>query len=171
MGKQYGFYYDAGRCVQCRTCELACKSTRDVESGVLWRQVIETWSGNFPHVQRVFFSLSCLHCAQPACLSACEAGAISKRLSDGIVLVDAGKCTGCRACYEACPYHVPQFGKDGKMQKCDYCAATGGSPLCVQTCPTEAIKAGLLDDLINRQPGKTIKKMDGPTGPSLIVAS
>ena len=171
MTKQYGFYFDARRCIQCRTCELACKSTRDVAPGVHWRQVVETWSGNYPHVIRSFFSLSCMHCAQPACLAACPVNAITKRPADGLVLVDTGKCNGCRDCLEACPYHVPQFGKDGKMQKCDYCAGAGGPPQCVQACPTDAIAAGLLDDLLKKPKGKLLKKMDGATGPSLIVTT
>ena len=105
MTKQYAFYFDADRCVMCYTCEVACKSTRNVELGVSWRKVIEIWRGEFPDVSRTFVSLSCLHCAEPACEDACPAGAISKRAEDGIVVVDKDKCTGCQDCYSACPYH------------------------------------------------------------------
>ena len=101
MSKQYGFYYDAGRCIQCRTCEVACKSTNNIEPGVKWRRVIETWGGNYPDVTRTFFSLACTHCEEPACIVVCPTGAIRKRVEDGIVVVDKDKCNGCQV--ESCP--------------------------------------------------------------------
>ena len=171
MSKQYGFYYDAGRCVQCRTCELACKSTHNVEPGVKWRRVIETWSGNYPDVTRTFFSLACMHCEKPACVAACPTGAIRKRVEDGIVVVDMDKCNGCRDCLPACPYGVPQFGKDGKMQKCDFCTEIGSEPACAASCPAEALYSGTLDELLEmaRGKGKAGRRMDGTTDPSIVV--
>src|SRR5512136_1088820 len=98
MGKQYGFCFDADRCVMCHACEVACKASNSLEPGVNWRKVIEIWQGEFPDVTRTFVSLSCLHCAQPSCLPACPTGAISKRETDGIVIVDQDLCNGCREC-------------------------------------------------------------------------
>jgi anaerobic dimethyl sulfoxide reductase subunit B (iron-sulfur subunit) len=96
MAKQLGFYYDSGRCVQCHTCEVACKSANNIEKGINWRRVLETWDGEFPKVTRSFLSLSCLHCAKPACLTSCPTEAISKRPEDGIVVVDKDNCNGCK---------------------------------------------------------------------------
>ena len=78
------------------------------------------------------------------CVEACPVGAISKREADGVVLVDRALCTGCRACLDACPFEVPQFGADGLMQKCDLCAGEASdalrrTPPCVGTCPTGAL--------------------------------
>jgi anaerobic dimethyl sulfoxide reductase subunit B (iron-sulfur subunit) len=171
MSKQYGFYYDAGRCIQCRTCEVACKSTNNIEPGVKWRRVIETWGGNYPDVTRTFFSLACMHCEEPACIVACPTGAIRKRVEDGIVVVDKDKCNGCQDCFTACPYDVPQFGKDGKMQKCDYCSGIGREPACVESCPAEALYAGTIDELLEMAKGKTAGKMDGATKPSIVIVS
>jgi Fe-S-cluster-containing dehydrogenase component len=88
-----------------------------------------------------------MHCVQPACVDACPAGAIVKRNADGIVLVDRTLCTGCRACLDACPYDVPQFGADNLMLKCDMCIvncespdSVFGAPPCVKTCPTGALE-------------------------------
>lgn len=169
MSKQYGFYYDAGRCIQCRTCEVACKSTHDLEPGVNWRRVIETWDGDYPNVTRTFFSLACMHCNKPACAEVCPTGAISKRSEDGIVVVDRDKCNGCRDCFTACPYGVPQFGNDGTMQKCDFCTGTGRKPACAASCPADALKSGTLDELLEMAKVKAARRLDGTIGPSMIV--
>ena len=170
MAKQYGFFYDADRCIQCRTCELACSSTRGIEPGVKWRRVIESWSGEYPNITRTFFSMACMHCGKPACVLSCSTGAIRKRDDAGIVVVDADKCNGCRDCLAACPYQVPQFGKDGKMQKCDFCTEIRCEPACVESCPTEALGYGLLDKLL-KNPSKTNRLMEGNTKPSIVIVT
>jgi DMSO reductase iron-sulfur subunit len=170
---QYGFYFDEGRCIQCHTCELACKSTHNLEPGIKWRRVIETWDGNYPNITRTFFSLSCMHCENPPCIPACPTGAISKRMKDGIVLVDRAKCNGCKECLPACPYDVPQFGKDGIMQMCDYCTSISSNPACTISCPAEALFFGKLDDLFElaESKGKFVKKMDEETKTSIVIVN
>jgi anaerobic dimethyl sulfoxide reductase subunit B (iron-sulfur subunit) len=155
MTKQYGFFYDISRCVQCRTCEVACKSVRDVELGIHWRWVTDSWCGEFPNVTRTFFSLACMHCAKPACVKVCPTGAIAKRVEDGIVVVDSDKCNGCQECFYACPFDVPQFGKDGTMQKCDFCIETGREPACVASCPAEALRCGTMEELYGFAAGRS----------------
>ena len=145
MSKQLGFIYDATRCVRCRTCETACKTVRGVEPGMFWRKLVDTWSGTFPDVRRTFLSAACRHCAEPACLEACTVGAIS-RTPDGFVLVDRGLCNGCGDCVSACPFGIPQIGRDGKMQKCDYCTGIGEDPVCAVHCPTGALQFGDVGD-------------------------
>lgn len=169
MSKQYGFCHDADRCIKCRTCELACKSANNIEQGIKWRKVIEIWTGEYPDVSRTFVSLSCLHCAEPACEKVCAVGAIHKREEDGIVVVDRNVCNGCGDCYEACPYNVPQFGKDGNMQKCDFCLERGTSPSCVASCPADALFYGSMEELTMLASEKTAKELVGGTGPSLII--
>lgn len=171
MAKQYGFYLDVSRCVQCRTCEVTCKITRSVEPGVKWRRVVETWSGDFPDVKRSFLSTACMHCGKPACIAVCPTGAIRKRTEDGIVVVDKDKCNGCKECYSACPFHVPQFGADGIMQKCDFCIESGGGPACVVPCPAEAIHYGTMEDLPEFAAGKIAERLAGPTEPSAVILS
>ena len=170
MTKQYGFFHDVSRCVQCRTCEVACKSTHDIEPGVKWRRVVETWGGEYPNVTRAFFSLACMHCAKPACAAVCSTGAISKRAEDGIVLVDRDMCDGCQDCFSACPYGVPQFGDDGTMQKCDFCTEIGGEPVCAISCPAEALHYATMEELSKLATGKAAKKLSGPTEPSIFVS-
>jgi anaerobic dimethyl sulfoxide reductase subunit B (iron-sulfur subunit) len=169
MTKQYGFFCDVSRCVQCHTCEVACQGVHNLEPGIHWRRVAETWSGEFPNVTRAFFSQACMHCAEPACLEVCPTGAITKRAEDGIVVVDRDKCNGCRDCLPACPFGVPQFGADGTMQKCDFCIESGREPACVVSCPAEALHYGTMEELPEFAAGKSAEKLSGPTEPSIVI--
>ena len=147
MSEQLGFIFHKESCIQCHGCEMACKMWRQTERGVSWRRVLNIWQGAYPETTCASLSLSCLHCAEPACAEVCPTGAITKRENDGAVLQDSALCIGCRACLDACPYEVPQFGAGGLMQKCDLCAAEASAasgPPCAATCPTGALElAGL----------------------------
>lgn len=154
---QLGFYFDQERCIGCHTCSVACKDKNDIPAGsVHWRQVRLLERGKYPNVRLLRLSLACNHCAEPACVDVCPAGAISKREADGIVVVDRELCLGgdvCeRFCLEACPYEAPQFGDEPnpKMQKCDFCLdrlAEGEAPACAAACPMLALEAGPLEVL------------------------
>jgi len=140
--KEYMIGFDPEKCIQCHGCEIACKTWRELGYGVRYRRVLNIWRGAYPRVKSASLSLACLHCAAPACAAACPEEAISKRLPDGLVLVDERLCNGCGICAEACPFGVPQFGDSGTMQKCDLCR--GGQtvqavPPCVDTCPGGAL--------------------------------
>lgn len=94
------------------------------------------------HVTLNNVSLSCMHCANPQCLEVCPADAITKRPEDGVVVVDPDACIGCKACFEVCPFAVPQFDVNGKMQKCNACLSRlseGRQPACVEACPMGAL--------------------------------
>ena len=152
MSNQYAFYVDAGRCVKCWACEVACKQWNGIPAAdVQRRTVVETVEGTFPHVKRTFVSTNCSHCEDPACMAACPAGAISKREEDGAVVVDQEVCIGCQTCVNSCPYGAPQFIEEDKIvQKCDTCRAlreAGHEPVCVEACPMRAIEFGEMDDL------------------------
>ena len=173
MAKQCGFYFDVNRCVLCRACEVACKAVHNIGPGVKWMRLVDIWGGVYPNVTRAFFALACMHCGKPTCIEACSTGAISKRTEDGIVVVDRDKCIGshgCRECFSACPYGVPQFGDGGIMQMCDFCTGIDIEPACAACCPTEAFKFGTLDELLEMGKGKGAKRMEGPTDPSVVIA-
>ncbi len=143
MSTQYGFSFSKDKCIQCYGCEVACKSWREGELGVRWRRVSNIWYGRYPQVKNASVSVSCMHCADPACAKTCPVSAIRKRASDGIVMVDREKCIGCKTCLKSCPFGAPQFGADGKMQKCDMCLSRidrgKALPPCAETCPTKAL--------------------------------
>jgi anaerobic dimethyl sulfoxide reductase subunit B len=163
---QFGFEYAKENCLQCHGCEVACKSWRNVELNVKWRRVKNIWIGTYPNVKCQSVSISCMHCAEPACVAACPQSAIRKRPEDGIVAVDKEKCIGCHSCATACPFGVPQFGKDNKMQKCDLCIGVRNSqmadPPCVMTCPTQALLLSKMDVARKREAEQSMKVLVGP---------
>jgi len=171
MGKQLGFYLDMDRCVQCHACEVACKAQHNVELGITWRQVVGMWAGHYPDLVQRTISFSCMHCGEPSCVDACPTQAITKRTEDGIVVVDREKCSGCQACAGACPFGVPQFGQDGIMQKCNLCLdrlSQGQQPVCIETCPSEALRFGPLEALSRLA---SVQQLTESTQPSMLISS
>ncbi len=163
MSNEYGFSFAEDKCTQCYGCEVACKSWRDGELGTRWRRVYSIWTGRYPDVKLASASVSCMHCADPECVKACPVKAIEKRPDDGVVVVDKSKCIGCRACEKECAFGAPQFGKDGKMQKCDLCLQrvelSKDAPPCVETCPTKALQLAKLDGKEKKSAEAQIQKL------------
>jgi anaerobic dimethyl sulfoxide reductase subunit B len=140
--KEYLIDFDFEKCTQCHGCEIACKTWRELDYGIQYRRVLNLWKGEYPRVKSTSLSLACLHCVEPACAPACPEEAISKRMKDGLVIVDETLCTGCGTCAEACAFGVPQLGDNGTMQKCDLCRdqkLDQAAPPCVDTCPGKAL--------------------------------
>ncbi len=167
---RYGMAVDLKQCIGCNTCVSVCKMRNGTPPGIFWNKVLEEEVGVFPLARRIFWPIRCMHCEEPACVEVCPTGATYQR-EDGLVLIDGSKCVGCKACMMACPYdarylwdgkagyftpgltpyeerayaqHVP-----GAVQKCDFCASRldeGLQPSCVETCLTEALIFGDLDD-------------------------
>jgi Fe-S-cluster-containing dehydrogenase component len=166
----WGMVIDLKLCVGCNSCVMACKVGRGTPRGIFWNKILEEEIGIFPRARRVFWPVRCMQCEDPACLRVCPTGATYRR-EDGIVMVNAEVCVGCKACVLACPYGARAvweeksgyFGEDlapyeemaykahrlGAVQKCDFCAerlSDGLQPHCVETCPTGALIFGDLDN-------------------------
>jgi anaerobic dimethyl sulfoxide reductase subunit B (iron-sulfur subunit) len=148
---QLGFYYDMTACTGCKTCQIACKDVNELKVGVLFRRVDTFEEGKFPYPLVFNVSISCNHCAKPRCVENCPTGAMYKRESDGVVVVNEKKCIGCKYCQWSCPYGAPQYLADkGKIGKCNYCIDKldkGEEPACIASCPTRALHGGPIDDL------------------------
>ncbi len=170
MGVQYGFRVDADKCIKCWACEVACKAWNGISAGgIARRKVHEVCEGTFPNVTRYFTSLTCQHCAEPACARVCPAGAISKREEDGIVVVDKTRCIGCHYCFMACPFGIPQY-TDAGMDKCDCCLGCGvepgETPHCVRACTTQALTYGDLSKLAEEAQQGSVERAAATTSAS-----
>jgi anaerobic dimethyl sulfoxide reductase subunit B (iron-sulfur subunit) len=161
------FFVDTTRCIDCKTCEIACKEVTSAGPGMRIRRVRSFESGMFPHVRVVNISMSCNHCEDPLCARCCPAKAYHKR-ADGIVMHDQSRCIGCRYCTWVCPYGSPQYDEvNGCIRKCDLCAETVGTeklPACVEACPTRAISVQWLDPSSEEREGTMeIPSLPAPT--------
>lgn len=163
---QIAFFVDATKCINCKTCEVACRESNDSGGSRRMRRVRCFEGGEFPHVFAYNISMSCNHCEAPICVRHCPTGAYTKRESDGTVLHDPERCIGCRYCTWLCPYGAPQYDPlEGKVSKCNLCLDVierGEVPACVAACPMRAIEIGFLSEIAAR-PGATLSIRDLPS--------
>lgn len=172
--EQLGFLFNQELCINCKACERACRSANQEarDEQVNWRRVLDNGGDED---EGHFLSISCNHCAEPACLTVCPVTAYTKR-KDGIVLHNAEKCVGCGYCMYACPYHSPQYSqKTKRVTKCHFCYSRqdqGQQPACVEVCPKKALLSGKLSEL-KKIPGgvATLEGLPSPTitNPSWVI--
>jgi tetrathionate reductase subunit B len=152
------FVIDLARCNGCYSCQVACKDEHagndwppyakpQPDTGQFWLKIKESVRGTVPKVRVSYQPVLCAHCANAPCLAACPAKDAIYQREDGLIIIDAEKCTGCRNCLEACPYNAIYFNENLNIaQKCTGCAHLidrGWTvPRCVDACPTECIRFG-----------------------------
>ncbi len=162
----YGMGIEIDKCIGCSRCVEACKAennvppqpfffrtwveryaiTRDreaiVESINVKSKTSREVTQDDREVLRSFFAPKlCNQCANPPCVQVCPVGATFST-KDGVVLVDANRCIGCRYCIQACPYAARYLNPATKTaDKCTFCyhrVVKGLLPACVEVCPTQA---------------------------------
>ena len=187
---------DITNCIGCRACQVACKqwNDREGENTELLPDIglqnpatlsAKTYTLISFHefaddkapggLRDSYVMRRCLHCLEPACVSACPTTALFRQ-SDGPVVYDADKCIGCRYCMLACPWDVPTAewnSRKPKIQKCTHCADRTSQPLpqsrngfpltvleterfqettpvpaCVKACPADALRFGEREEML-----------------------
>lgn len=182
-----GLLYDATLCIGCKACVVACQDAnglpRDttgiddkydapVALSARAKNVIKLYKGE---EGESFMKAQCMHCVDPACVSACMIGALTKG-PNGIVSYNVDYCVGCRYCEIACPFNVPKFEwakSTPKIVKCELCRerlADGKEPACTEVCPRHAVIFGKRTDLmleakrrIAAEPEKYVPRVYGET--------
>jgi formate dehydrogenase beta subunit len=187
-----GVLVDTTRCIGCRACEAACAEANtlgvpaDAGEQAVFTRTRDTDQHTFTVVNRYptapaasaavpvrFAKKQCMHCVEPACVSACPARALEKTAA-GPVTYTADRCLGCRYCMVACPFDVPKFEYEKTqpyVRKCTFCAprqAQGQAPACTEVCPTGALQFGnraeLLEEArtrIYQNPGQYVRHIYG----------
>lgn len=187
-----GVLVDTTVCIGCRNCEWACKKAHNLATGPLDTYsdrsvfkgkrrpdeialtVVNEYNNPKNQMLPTDVKVQCMHCDDPACVSACIVGALTKHKS-GPVTWDSSRCIGCRYCMIACPFQIPAFeyskAIEPNIMKCDFCfdrTKKGELPACVEICPVEAITYGKRKDLIEiaqdrikRHPDKYINHVLG----------
>lgn len=165
---------DPTRCVGCGRCELACTEFNDGRAqpsiaGIKVRRSInfsiEGGAGalEIPGAgeSALFMPGTCRQCPHPVpCATACPNDAIHADPETGARVVDTASCTGCRLCLRACPWNMVSF--DEESQKAAKCFLCGGSPKCVEACPSGALSYVSWRD---------ITRESGPRGSVLTAVS
>lgn len=169
---RYGVLVDTTHCIGCRRCEWACnewnklpnKPISSFEDKTVFEKIRRTHADTFTVVNRyigsrdskpIYVKKQCMHCEEPACVSACFVKAFMKT-PEAAVIYDASVCVGCRYCMIVCPFDVPAYEYNEpltpRVTKCTFCfdriSKEGGVPACVQICPTETLRFGKRSELI-----------------------
>lgn len=168
-----GMLFDTTLCLgsNCRRCEEACKKANDLDTADLdltdnsvFDELRRTDASNYTVVNRfvdpsdadkaIFVKRQCMHCQEPACVSACLVKAFTKT-PEGSVIYDKDLCIGCRYCMVACPFYAPTYdyfdAYSPEVRKCTMChdrILEGKKPACADVCPEEAITFGKRSELI-----------------------
>lgn len=162
--KKPGMVIDLSSCTNCQACTVACSNANQTPywSGKGRTEVEDRISG----MDRSFMPRLCQQCQDAPCLRVCPTAA-TYMAEDGVVMIDADSCIGCKACVAACPYGArytmtPEDVKHAKalygplakhsvphVDKCDLCSdrrAAGLVPACAATCMGKARIFGDLAD-------------------------
>lgn len=140
---RWGMVIDLRRCIGCNSCVVICSESNKVPPNH-WRKIRDCGVSEQPERQRLFVTVSCMHCSKPPCLEVCPTNATNIR-SDGIVDIKYDRCAACGYCVLTCPYHArsilsPQqldldflddecksgkitstLKRSGVSSKCDFC--------------------------------------------------
>ncbi len=170
-----GILYDATLCIGCKACMVGCRKANNIPVEMigqqnLWDNPLDLSAKTLNIIKQYkngagelkdreingfsFIKRHCMHCVDPACVSACPATAMTKDPKTGIIAYNKDACIGCRYCQVACPFNIPKFEWDNpfpkivKCQLCSHLVAKGEISACCDVCPTGASLFGPVKALL-----------------------
>lgn len=151
------------RCNGCLNCTVACATAHSPSKDILTALINKEQARlSVQAVKGRPVPVMCRHCAEPACVEACMAGAMQKDPVTGIVSNEGNEqqCVGCWMCVMACPYGaiVQKQGPDRVALKCDRCKGRE-VPACVESCPNGALVYTEVDRFSEDRRQKTAQAM------------
>lgn len=121
-------------CTGCRYCELMCVFNREMMCDPSKARIrIEK-----NELEGIENPVVCRQCKKPMCVEACSTKALIKDSKTGVIQYLNEKCTGCKACIDACPFNSIWYDERiESILKCDLCQ--NNDPQCVKYCPSNAL--------------------------------
>jgi formate dehydrogenase iron-sulfur subunit len=195
----YAKLIDTTKCIGCHACQVSCKEWNGLD-GVPTQLQTDSVFGTYQNPTKldadtfmlithhevddpkapagfrdIFTKRQCMHCDEPACVSACPVTAL-KKSEEGPVVYHPEICIGCRYCMWACPFGAISAEWNSlapKISKCSLCSdrlhsvaplELNGKPLtlfdqkryvdqvdmpaCVKACPADALHFGDREDML-----------------------
>ncbi len=144
-------------CIDCELCKEACIETNDVPHYGKRTDILEKRRslGGGSH-ETIFMPVLCNHCNRPQCVRVCPTTATWKDKTTGIVVMNPGRCIGCKTCMAGCPYNARYFKEEERyVDKCNFCLDTRlnkgeKNTACAAACPAEVRIFGDLTDQSSR---------------------
>ena len=158
---------DPGKCIGCRTCEIACVLAHAAGDAMV-KMSPASFNPRLTVVKtaKVSTPVQCRQCEDAPCAAVCPTGTLVLR--NNSVEVNPSRCIGCKSCMIACRFGVIEVlpfeatlsdrpiisGTHVEAVKCDLCADRANGPACAEVCPTKAISvidAGVLAEAARRR--------------------
>jgi Fe-S-cluster-containing dehydrogenase component len=145
------------RCIDCERCKEACVAANGVPEYGYRTEILERRRPIMDGKEEtIFMPVLCNHCNRPPCVRVCPTTATWKDEKTGIVMMNPGRCIGCKTCMTACPYNARYFKEEERyVDKCNFCYDTFLSKgktetACVTACPADVRVFGDLADESSR---------------------
>jgi len=126
---------DPEKCIGCVVCEYACSMVNENTFNPTKSRIRAMRIGPLTNL-----AITCRHCEDPACVTACPRDALTQEENSGIIRVDEAACNGCGWCIAACQFGAMNMHPEKKVVfTCNSCKDQPDGPQCVKWCPEEAL--------------------------------